>query len=72
MEEKLYEVLVTEYLQRRVVVRARNEREARLMVESDYDQAALVLTPEDSTGAAYEVLGEVDSEAPAAHWKDYK
>lgn len=72
MEEKLYEVLVTEYLQRRVVVRARNEREARLMVESDYDQATLVLTPEDSTGAAYEVLGEVDGEIPEAHWKDYK
>lgn len=73
--EKIYRVLVTEYLQRTVSVKARNEKEALKIVESDYDSANFVLEPEDSQGAEFFIVSSHDlSEETGVipEWRDYK
>ena len=75
MGEKVYTVLVTEYLQRRVKIRAKSKDDALAAVESDFDCANLILGPEDSEGAGYFVVDERDAtseEENVLDWHDYK
>ena len=76
-ETRVFEVLVTEYLQRRVKVKARSPKEAERIAEADWENASLVLSVEDSQGAEFFCEGEGKPESEAgseglSDWEDYK
>ena len=52
---KKYNVQITEYLQRIIIVEAESEEDAIAMVESEYDLAHIVLDYSDFTGKDIEI-----------------
>ena len=61
-EKKLYRVLITETLQRAVVVKAADEQEAHRRAEDAWQNAEVILDGRDFAGAEFHVTGEADSE----------
>ena len=71
--ERIYEVKITEYLQKTVRVKATSERQARLAAEADWQAANIILYPEDSKGADFYVIGEApEGSQEDLNYEDYK
>ncbi len=62
MSKKIFEVRVTEYLQCSIAIEAESEEDALRIAEEDWQNALLILTPDDSMGAEYHLVGEIGSE----------
>lgn len=62
MEMKTYKVLITETLQRAVIVEAKSEREAHDRAEDAWKNTEVILDAEDFQGVEIFVLGESKDE----------
>ena len=61
-EKKKYRVLITETLQKAVVVEAASEQEAHQRAEDAWQNAEVILGDRDFAGAEFHVTGEADTE----------
>lgn len=60
-EKKEYRVLITETLQKTVIVRAESESEAHCRAEDAWKNAECILCAEDFQGVEFHVLEEAES-----------
>ena len=60
---KFYKVLITETLQRAVIVEAKSEAEAHDRAEDAWKNTEVILDAEDFQGVEFFVLGESNDEA---------
>lgn len=59
-KKKEYRVLITETLQKAVIVRAESESEAHRRAEDAWKNAECILCAEDFQGVEFHVLGEAE------------
>ena len=62
-EKKLYKVLITETLQKTVLVEAASEQEAHRRASDAWKNAEYILDAETFQGVEFHVIGEADGDA---------
>ena len=66
-EKKEYKVLITETLQKAVIVEAASESEAHRRAEDAWKNAEYILDADSFQGVEFHVLGEADGEEADKH-----
>ena len=61
-ERKEYKVLITETLQKKVLVKAANEQEAHRRAQDAWSNAEYILDADDFQGVEFHVMGEADDD----------